>query len=57
MANSLSTSKLRITEFWAFAESEVPLGEGAFPHIEAFANCLLSAKASRRTSTCEGAFT
>jgi hypothetical protein len=44
------------TGFWAFAESGVPLGEGPFPLIEAFTESLISAKASRRTSTGEGAF-
>jgi hypothetical protein len=40
----------------AFAESEVPLGEGGFPLVEGFTERKLSAKASRRHSAGEGVF-
>jgi hypothetical protein len=40
----------------AFAESEVPLGEGGFPLIEDFTERKLSAKASRRRCAGEGVF-
>jgi hypothetical protein len=44
------------TGFEAFAESEVPLGEGVFPLVEGFTERKLSAKASRRHCTGEGFF-
>jgi hypothetical protein len=44
------------TGFEAFAESEVPLGEGAFPLVEGFGERKLSAKASRRHCTSEAVF-
>jgi hypothetical protein len=40
----------------AFAESEDPLGEGAFPLVEGFGERKLAAKASQRHCTGEGAF-
>jgi hypothetical protein len=44
------------TGFEAFAESEVPLGEGAFPLVECFGERKLSAKASRRHCTSKDVF-
>jgi hypothetical protein len=44
------------TGFEAFAESEVPLGEGGFPLVEGFTERKLSAKASRRRCASEGVF-
>jgi hypothetical protein len=48
--------QLLTTGFLVFAESGVPLGDGPFPLGEAFAESLLSAKASRRTCTGEAPF-
>jgi hypothetical protein len=44
------------TRFEAFAENEVPLGEGGFPLVESFTERKLSAKASRRRCAGEGVF-
>jgi hypothetical protein len=43
--------RLNTTEFRAFAESEVPLGEGCIPLVEGFTERKLSAKTSQRSST------
>jgi hypothetical protein len=48
--------KPNTTEFGAFAESEVSLGEGAFPLIEGFTERKLSAKASQCCCNGEGVF-
>jgi hypothetical protein len=45
------------TGFGAFAESEVPLGKGAFPLVEGFTERKLSAEASQRSCAGEGVFT
>jgi hypothetical protein len=56
LASSVALSQPITTGFEAIAESEVPLGEGAFPLVEGFGERKLSAKASRRHCTGEDVF-